>query len=360
MWTDHVTQGTVETTPGLQNFFHIGHLTYNQIVNFRDRLIALRNNDYNSIQSYGGQVLRERLGTYSNRMQFLNSTNHPVQMVIYELACKHDLYPSMTWRPPAFIPGTPLLGWDGTPTGAFNQGILAEHSASDYASGAAVVGVVPTVQNNNYQFTARDYGVSPMSSAVFRDYFKVKKKMVAVLQPNEIHNHSVSISPNMMLDNLKLRTAGAPIQPPPANFPAQTCPSALSGQTVYTFVVFRGVVAKSSNANGTTTSGAGIDVLQTIKMSGSVITQIQRTRAAGNPFPFAVATQHINVVQGTAVRDVIMGDHAVSGPEFNEEGIGEPQVQEAVLDASVELPDPEDIVSAPNPPTTSYVPPAPP
>ena len=275
-------------------------------------------------------------------------------MIVYELACKFDLYPSMTWRSPPFAPGGGFFDWDGTPEGAFNTGFLAEFNPSQYTGGAAVIGDVPTVDNSGFQFTARDYGSSPESTALFRDYFKVKKKMSAFLQPNEVHIHNVSIAPNMMLDNVKLRTVGAQ-KPEGGPLPSQVAPTALAGTTIYTFVVFRGVVAKSSVTNGTTTSGAGIDVLQTIKMSGSVITQIQRTRAAGNPFPFATATQHINVVQGTAVRDIIMGDHEPGGPALLEGGIGEPQIQEPVFEDSIDLPVPETTTSAPNPPTTSHV-----
>ncbi len=352
-WTDHATLPTVTTDPGLQNYFSIPHLFYQQVIDFRNRLIQLRTGSElnGSTVSFGGQVRRERLGTYSNKMQFLNTTNHPMSITIMELACKRDLTPTMFWQSPAYQIGSGIWQWDGTPSGAFTQGYAAEHSVGQYTAGNAVIARPPTVSNQGYQYTARDYGANPLSVPLFRDYFKVKRSVTQMLQPNEIHIHNVNISPNMMLDNCKLRNYGTASG-------AAISPTALAGLTVYTFVIIRGIIAKSNDANQTTTSGGGVSLLQSVRLTGSVTTQVQKTRAAGQPFPFASSTSRINVLLGQGVRDTMLVDHAPMGPEA--EPIDEPVVDELQLE-EVEIPDPEDVHQAEgNPPLHGYVPPEPP
>jgi hypothetical protein len=293
--TDHFND-VITNQPGLQQTWQYSHLNYVELLQFRDRLRQLITHPATGSASIGGMIARERFGTYNNNMQFLNSSNHPVKITLYEVCSKYDTYDPMQYTGPPAPQGVPLLTWRGDVTSAFQDGILHKESSSEYQAGLNVVGQVPSANNQGYQFTHRDYDCNLEGSALFRDYFRVKKKITKVLQPNETHIHNVNIKLNMMLDNVKMRNV-AQNQPGGAP-PVVQAPVSLANLTIFTFIVVRGLIAPSATGSTTTTTGGRLDILGTIKKTGSVIQQIQATRSALAVLPYASNTQYINPYSG--------------------------------------------------------------
>jgi hypothetical protein len=238
-------------------------------------------------------------------MQFLNTANHPVQLIVMDIAVKRDTFTPMTYLQP---PGCPFsnLQWSGTPESAFRDGYLHIQNYNSYGLGVGVVGTIPgkgsppaPASNNNFQFTHRDYGAHPMQVPLFRDYYKIIRSTNVRLDINETHFHTVSLSPNMMMDNLAMRQMLVSGSSQKIN--------ALPGLSVYTMCILRGYIAPAASGVTTTTSGGAVNVLQTLSCSGSIIHQVPFTLQKGNPFPYAVDTAHINAMTGMPVQDIIHG-----------------------------------------------------
>lgn len=109
-----------------------------------------------------------------------NSTNTPVQCMIFDIECKRDTQNTMTYTSPAAVDYV----WDGGPQGAWEQGLLA---ASD-------VTITPPSPKRNV------WGVDPWESPIFNRFFKINKQTTVNLAVGAIHKHDCEVEYNRLLD----------------------------------------------------------------------------------------------------------------------------------------------------------------
>ena len=120
----------------------------------------------------------------TNEYTFQNFTNSPLELEIYDIALKRDVYTGydFTTAVDTYIPAT-------NPQSYWNQGMNSQSGAPTTSAGSAVVGTQPT------------------DSQLFKDWFRITKRTSIMLPISGCHRHLVSIKTNRIVDTL---LAGAP------------------------------------------------------------------------------------------------------------------------------------------------------
>ena len=137
-------------------------------------------------------ALRQMLGSLSgaaptrlcvqgltNEYTITNFTNSPLEVDIYDIALKRDIYVGYDFitATDTYIPAT-------FPSSYWNQGLNAQSLAPTTATRSAVIGSQPT------------------DSQLFKDWFKVTKRTTVLLPISGAHRHIVSIKTNRLIDTM--------------------------------------------------------------------------------------------------------------------------------------------------------------
>jgi len=115
----------------------------------------------------------------TNEYTFSNYTNAPMELEIYDIVCKRDVYRSydFTTAIDTYIPAP-------NPASYWNQGLNAQSGVATTATASAVIGSQPT------------------DSQLFKDWFKIVKRTCVMLPQSGAHRHLVSIKTNRIIDTM--------------------------------------------------------------------------------------------------------------------------------------------------------------
>ena len=124
-----------------------------------------------NLSGVSGENTIQRYVLHSASTEFLmaNATSTPIEVIIYDIECKRDLYYAMNYVSPA---GN-VYTWDGTPYGAWFAGSQASSNAKP-STGYDAVSI---------------FGAVPTESPIFNKYFKITKETVVQMPQGGIHRH---------------------------------------------------------------------------------------------------------------------------------------------------------------------------
>lgn len=292
--------------PGTQAFTALPHIEPQMLADMRGRLNIYDNiastasvaANGNTQQPYAGQEAKSVFSSYTSKMQFTNNSTIPVELTIYDVSPKRDLSATMFYEGPVINGATQqTLQWAGNPisclqtyqaesTGVFGAPAYPPKSQSD----------MNAIQNG-YQ----RWGFNPMQSALFRAYFTIRSRSI-MMQPGGTHDHLVSLRPNTVLDNLKLRSM---------NMGGTSNMQAYAGITKWTMLRVRGLKAISQDGKYHTTAAGRIDIDCDRVRVGRIFRRLMaktvnlsaRDYIAPKVALGACYTQHVNAVRGTVIGD---------------------------------------------------------
>lgn len=117
----------------------------------------------------------------TNEYTISNFTNAPVEVDIYDIVCKRDIYRSYDFTTSAdtYIPAP-------NPQSYWNQGLNSQSGVVTTATGSAIIGTNPT------------------DSQLFKDWFQIVKRTTVMLPQAGAHRHIVSVKTNRLVDTMLL------------------------------------------------------------------------------------------------------------------------------------------------------------
>lgn len=241
-----------------------------------------------------GPQLRNCYNSYSAKMQYMNNSNTSIYLTLYTVVARRDC-PDRVLYPKPFIPGQNQAYVDVG--GDLESMIYADGIYNQSIADTAVGTGSPTT--NNYQYTVYNYG-TPIFGPICRTYYKVVKKRVVTLKPNEVHVHTHTQALNRMMRNFDIRAADGRQY------------SAYAGTTMYTVAVIRGLPAISADGSVLTTARVRMDCLGTVTSIGRAYYSAPGFVRKYANFPRAPedATAHINPFRGIRVQDRVMDNRA--------------------------------------------------
>ena len=231
-----------------------------------------------SYEFFGTAQLRQLLGSVSsnspkrvvakglnNELTFTNFTNAPVEIDIYDLVLKRDMYNDYNFTTPIdtyIVPPYPESYW--------GEGLNAQAG-------------VPTASQQQ-----KTVGVSPTDSQLFKDWFVVKKRTTVLLPLGGAHRHFVTIKTNRIIDTMLAGNA--------------TNVRGLAGYTTYTMWNYKGlpVFNTTGGSGNVTTSAAQVGVVSVQRLKYTFISDYSysATLTQGLPNPSALTTSIWNEGSG--------------------------------------------------------------
>lgn len=117
----------------------------------------------------------------TNEYTISNFTNAPVEVDIYDIVLKRDVYRSYDFTTSAdtYLPAP-------NPQSYWNQGLNSQAGVLTTATGSSII------------------GTSPTDSQLFKDWFKIVKRTTIMLPQAGAHRHIVSIKTNRLVDTMLL------------------------------------------------------------------------------------------------------------------------------------------------------------
>ena len=121
----------------------------------------------------------------NNEYTFTNFANAPLELDIYDIALKRDIYVDYAFDTTAGT-YTPLP----YPESYFGNGLAAQNALTPYSQPAQIV------------------GASPYDSQLFKDWFVIKRKTTVLLPIGGGHRHMVSVKTNRVVDTMLAGNSG--------------------------------------------------------------------------------------------------------------------------------------------------------
>ena len=231
-----------------------------------------------SYEFFGTAQLRQLLGSVAsnspkrvvakglnNELTFTNFTNAPVEIDIYDLVLKRDMYNDYNFTTPIdtyIVPPYPESYW--------GEGLNAQAGVATASQQQKIV------------------GVSPTDSQLFKDWFVVKKRTTVLLPLGGAHRHFVTIKTNRIIDTMLAGNA--------------TNVRGLAGYTSYTMWNYKGLpVFNTTGGSGNVTTSAsqvGVVSVQRLKYTFISDYSFSATLTQGLPNPSALTTSIWNEGSG--------------------------------------------------------------
>lgn len=206
----------------------------------------------------------------TNEYSITNFTNSPIEVDIYDIAVKRDVYVGYDFitSTDTYIPAT-------NPGSYWNQGLNAQRGVATTSTSSQVIGSNPT------------------DSQLFRDWFKITKRTTVLLPISGAHRHIVNVKTNRIIDTM---LAGV-----------QENVFALREFTKYVMFNVRGMPVYDSVGPNTTTSAAQLGVVAVQRLKYTFIQDFSFTSQVnqGLPTPASITTTSFN--WGSGVNNAVAG-----------------------------------------------------
>ena len=208
----------------------------------------------------------------NNEYTFTNFANAPLELDIYDIALKRDIYTDYAFDTTNGT-YTPLP----YPESYFGNGLAAQNGLTVYSQPAQIV------------------GASPTDSQLFKDWFIVKRKTTVLLPIGGGHRHMVSVKTNRIVDTMLAGNSGTI--------------AGLKDFTKYVMVNIKGLpVWDDTDGNPGVTSSAsqvGIVAVQRLKYTFVQDFSFNSALIQSLPLPNSTATHMWN--PGNGVNTIVTG-----------------------------------------------------
>ena len=221
-----------------------------------------------------GPVTPYRMVVEGLTMEFTmtNFTNTPVEIDIYDIACLRDAYQNF-----GFINNGTSYTPQPIPEQYWSAGLDAQRQLTWPSTSYNVV------------------GCSPTDSQLFKDWFRITKRVTVLLPIAGAHRHVVTVKTNRLIDTLLAgNTAGT---------------TNLAGYTNYTMIVQKGlpVYNATEGAFNCTTSSNEVGIVAVQRIKYTYVQDISFTSVLNASLPLPAAAQQTSWNQGSGVINSTQG-----------------------------------------------------
>lgn len=244
-------------------------------------VVSLVTNPVNIAGTAANIPFRICLDSYIANLTMANASTAPVELEIYDIGLKRDIPSQLAVKGVLNGSGGYVYTCGGDPTSFYSAGAQMANNQAPIAAGVGGA--------------YRNVASSPLDSALFKDYFYVKKRTHVMLSQGGIHRHALFAKVNKVIDN----TMFSQFPSPDGTGALSNWTTAFKNVTSFVMVIQKGLpVSDAATAANVTTSDTHVDYILDYRYKWTYVVDNSYAVANTDSLTSPASGQIINVGNG--------------------------------------------------------------